>query len=843
MCGHVTGTRRAARGTRLGAFFAPIAFHLVAMDAALLVRVVVVALAPWALVQAVLRLWLDPPPLRRRHSRRASLSVLRDSGGRLSTWTADVSRTFPHRPLLPVAASLGQSVENNSSVPLLPLARAGIVGGGSSDSPTPTLAVRARHNNFRGTLDPASTVASVRPSRDTPSPPKTSVHLTWKSIHVESTLLGAWFAHWGWSLDPMSRLARTLHKAMTIAATVSLAWSAATCVALAIYAWPAVWQLLQGLLTLQEAGRTAPAELPAIDPEDAFAKRSLPMPQPEAEAAGGMHLVPLIPGLTIPFSHTILLLVTLLGAQLVHEVGGHALAALSVHLDRRAERSEEYDATGDDECLPYALGVWIPIPAWLVAAFVVFPTKIFNGGKNSRLSLGHKLRILSAGVAANLVSFLLFIALVGIPGSFAPRPGASIVPHSLLNVAHTTRKSLHLPGGPDGGVAALLRIVGWGNDPISSALSHLSAEDDTRKCEVTVPCNAKGGLRVVKVDPGSALAAAAPVVGVGSILLSVEYTDFYSSDRPPSPRSRLEAYAQSVFSTADDRGWCIASSVWEPDPDHKPLDVHSGTGMTGIPAEDLYAPPISEGKTSDGSSDLFAPDLVHSSAPSLLVNCSPDQAIQGSDVCFRDQQGRMRALNALALVGGQEPFQDFGGKTCGLSDSCTGGSECIFPTVPLVRLRFLVPGESGQGLPSQTLLLAGAPEDALSGTTVSPFVPRKWMRAIPIPHATFDGWLMLLELGAGYMVLTSLSLALLNALPLPGLDGSTIARVILLSIAQRWAASKSERREWDMETIEEALPAQNPSTRRLAQAHRLVAAAHRTVQSLTFIGLLALLSQ
>lgn len=681
-----------------------------------------------------------------------------------------------------------------------------------------------------------------------------------------------------------------------------------------------------------------------------------------------MHLVPLIPGWTIPLSHTILLLLTLLLAQVIHEVGGHALAALSVCLSRKDRSnstssnpctttpppSSPYSGSGsdgsedeggggqqdddDDEptrYLPRAVGMWIPFPAWLVAAFVVFPSGAFGYGRGQNrrhrpgqedtptgLHLRYKLRILAGGIAANLVTVLAFIVLVGLPTSFAPRPGALVVPPSLFDLVHSTRLATYVPGGSQGGLAAVVRWVGWNQDPLTTWVSLTSPNthnnnnnnnnedgggggEEEGHCtrRSPIPCQARGGLRIVKIERGSPLEAATSVVGPGSILLSLDQTPFYSLDEDqvavPSSGTRLQAFAQAIYeprrgtSTQTTRGWCIASSVWDPNPSLSPPTSTTTMTTTSSPArtpaalaaEDLFAPTTSTTTTNvevESSSDLFGPgssSADESSRPGsrFVVACNPDHAVQGSNVCFRDDLGQTRSLDALALVAGQSPFGHFAGiSPCTNSNDCRTfphehEGSCIYPTVPLVQLTFLTPSKidtnddqaNGGGIPSQTLLLVGTPSDVLSGVTVSPYVPRKWISRV-LPSSTNDGWLMFLELGCGYTLLTALSLALLNALPLPGLDGSTIVWVILDYLATTLLTSAGGRRtssdgptvglDSDSDSVvvdvEQAatIPHRNRRRRRrapmmvqAARARALVMLVHRVLQGLTILAILALI--
>lgn len=801
----------------------------------------------------------------------------------------------------------------------------------------------------------ANTASASLSSRSMRSPlPRTTLRISYWEISVESTLLSVWLQYWALTLDPRARWVRIVRSSVAIASVVTLIWSAVVCTLLARAAVPEMLHLLAEVLLHtrhNDRGGTMPlvapraAAQPMIRNHDALGPRAhLSRPptrrapaapsEPDGAAEGGMHLVPLLPGLTIPFSHTLLLLVTLLAAQIVHEVGGHALAAVTVCLSRREARSGARASRSDTNgtvasgtgprmeadvgssaspsdptsCLPRALGCWVPIPAWLVAAFVIFPSSLFGRRQSRRLrpspsilSLPHKLRILGGGVAANLVSVVLFVLAIGVPSSFAPRPGALVLPYALVEGAHSARTALRLPGGSGGGAAALVRWVWWNDNPLSDVALLESAtlakrvqeEEDTERCAITTPCNdAHGGLRIVKIDPGSALQTAAPVLDTGAVLLSVDDTRFYTSfaqghdHHKLSSADRLQLYTEALYPSSADQeptGWCIDPSLWSPNPTSgkSENETPDSSGQSEVlPSEDLFAPtPGGEEDTMTENQDLFGPapssSSIHNSKPSMSSNpselsdsgelrpCASDAAVQGTDVCFYDAQGRRRALNALALVGGQQPLHHFKGQRCRYSETCTtsrsgearDAGECVFPTIPMVRLTFTstsVPTgtftppspvlEEGK-VPIQTLLLAGSPDGALAGVTVSPYLPRAWTHLLPLPRATFDGWLLMMDLGAGYALLTALSLAVLNALPLPGLDGSTLVWVLLQAVAEKLSTAKGPSRAMDLDPVllEEARARPRQRRYAAAYAYALAVMGHRTLQALTILGLLSLL--
>ncbi len=445
-----------------------------------------------------------------------------------------------------------------------------------------------------------------------------------------------------------------------------------------------------------------------------------------------------IPGLTLPLAHVPVLLAALLVAQLIHEVLGHAVATTVVcanscspkKSDDRPLTQPSTTSTSSSRhtiSLPrMTLGLLYPLPGLLAFAYVRLPAFAHLRSPRWRLRTRDLYRIVAGGVGANALSLLLFLLALG---PTAPAGQGTIYPTAAAPLLAVTNR-LDL-GVPSLRLGAWARAACFSADPLGAAVGSGSSTT-----------TAQGGLRIVKLD-AQAPSMLAGVLQSGDIITAVDDVSFLGDARaPPAGADRLARWAKHLTdpeAPAKEKGWCFERKAWDAlltDPCAGKAEAKGGAGEV-----------------------CFEPLAQNGTEP------SPPRSTKATRVMQADVP------------------------RCSTSSECKAASDlCIRPTqrTGLVRLTLLdrdQPRSRKNGPSSMTLYLSSLPNSSaphttlLRSLTLSPYALRAPLRWL-VPGYLADAWLMLLDLLARYWLLASAGLVLLNALPLPGLDGDQMLQLI-----------------------------------------------------------------
>lgn len=228
-------------------------------------------------------------------------------------------------------------------------------------------------------------------------------------------------------------------------------------------------------------------------------------------------------------------------------------------------------------------------------------------------------------------------------------------------------------------------------------------------------------------------------------------------------------------------------------------------------------------------------DLQQCIAPEVFVNATDSccSSTAASDTaCFRtvESSATGRCLDPNAVLGTPNLAP------CSSSQACPGGGVCVQadPKEQLVRMEVLRGAGSGL-LETSVVVLRGSPADIAQSLAVSTREVRPWIQSVLGPLLTSVLWRVAetASVWLYYALLVNVALCLLNMLPLPALDGSSLLRLLLLEALSRKAGDEedvaldSPTESWggsDSETdVEDPLsPAENHMLRRAAQYQKHV---------------------
>ncbi|KDN37538.1 hypothetical protein K437DRAFT_259776, partial [Tilletiaria anomala UBC 951] len=772
---------------------------------------------PWLCLQVVLRTWLH-----HRNGNQASYAYdYGTAGGALSTFSVLVRKYHLHGVkaalrALPSWMHGGAPVGSRWSHLAYELAQP----TGCEDSPTghspavtPPPPPKFDEESSAGGADSDD---EEDEGQDDSSPEAvTAVQLSWWSLRLETTHFNLSLARFVDYCANESRSGTTgasrlaLMRAYTGQTIVaSLVYSLLVLLILHIWAGTLFWRFV--MLSAQDGN----SQTNAILSNSIFARRNSNDGDVDAPYNGTElqpeppHLSLLIPGISLPVSHLPLLIGSLIFAQFIHEILGHTLTA-AVASQRILGAATAY--------LPRRAGIWMPIPGFVAGAYVVFPRAIKkmdiaravdqlrrSGGQSAngnttaacttsaehiemqseppgtdqdaprldvimkavQLQSVHAITV-AAGIGANVLWLLAFFFTVGLmpDSSFSPDAGAQLglVAHRSFLRANTYPWNL----------AGIARAAGWSDDPLSAA----SAE------------GLQGGLRISNIASTSPLLAPAmgDAVRINDIILALDDVAFYKTPsnftwgesvwngiNGTDADQRLRQWEMGIATPAADgqiKGWCYDKAQWKRLPTDG-CDIAQGDSDAARSGICFQLSGNNAGK------ELHRVDIT-----SLL-------------------EGRVGGYNASRCERAIE---------CPVTPS--SDALCIRPNPreQLIRLTLLdrsvealTRASGGAGFPSTTLLFQAPRAELLTRLTVSPYTPRALLRAL-LPTFLTDSFLALAELALEYFVLVSLSLIVINSLPLPGLDGNELLELFatfLLLFSARFSAHRERDDGWQGEDVE-----------------------------------------
>lgn len=561
--------------------------------------------------------------------------------------------------------------------------------------------------------------------------------------------------------------------------------------------------------------------------------------------------------MTLPLAHLPLLLLGLATATFIHEVYGHGFATSisTVASGRRSLHSDNCDIAKDDSASETLVriiktGFVVPLPGFIGAAFVSLPSSLFYAlhpsrgnirscpscsvpdRKYSTLPFLSQAHVVGAGIVANVASALLVLCVWGAPfsqmdtplGSFASSHHFAPAPSAML--AYTYDQTLQLVRGvlpfrPSATLelSARARALVWSDDPIGSESGQQTSAESS----------IKGGLRVSKVENHSFLHETQELAAVqrGDVILSINDVSFSATvQADPAASSpsktgdrRAESIAQHSLTSherlqrwfwamrpeahTDEPGWCYDRRTW----DTLPID-------SCVAALVKRATPPNTNQTSSAES-----------SPQMRL-CFEERGRGANGTQDEPEKSivhKIHKINFAELIANQTSTDT----RCNDSSSCRQGI-CLQPLAAekVVRLTLLDRFSSTKdqrALSSNTLFLQ-TDLDALARTLiVSPFIARAPVRVI-VPDALSDGWLILVELALAYLITASFALALLNAAPLPGLDGDLFWSVVAAAIARASGHSGGSSKDQDEEQLDAGRDdlelGSNPSRRRNGLSRR-----------------------